>query len=160
MNRFHCGWKRPVEPVFVRPNNGGKVATATTVVVGKPLVTSATPATLYAENKTETVDLSILNKNQVEIPFTSSGTIPKIEAELKANSSGSGTHGTTDYFEPTSQELDGYTVQQLKDYLTSRNVEFSAGDNKAALLEKAKNYAARSPFAPVVDDDIQIEDEE
>ena len=124
------------------------------------MVAIATPATLYAENKTETVDLSILDKNQVEIPFTSSGTIPKIEAELKASNSVTGLSETTDYFEPTAEVLEGYTTQQLKDYLTSRNVEFSAGENKAALLEKAKRYVASSPFAHPIDGITEIEDED
>ena len=75
----------PVEKPFVRPKSSKKVASVSNTVVAKPLVTTATPATLYAMSRTPVVDIGMLMVKEVAINFNSSGSVPKLEAEAKAS---------------------------------------------------------------------------
>ena len=75
----------PVEKPFVRPKSSNKVASPSNTVVANPLVTTATPATLYALGKGFMVDTGMLKVKEVAINFNSSGSVPKLEAEAKAS---------------------------------------------------------------------------
>ena len=82
--RCNC-YVAPVEKPFVRPKSGKKVASPSVTVVTNPLVTTATPATLYALGKGFMVDTGMLKVKEVAIDFNSSGSVPKLEAEAKAS---------------------------------------------------------------------------
>ena len=75
----------PVEKPFVRPKSSKKVTSPSVTVVANPLVTTATPATLYALGKGFMVDIGMLKVKEVAINFNSSGSVPKLEAEAKAS---------------------------------------------------------------------------
>lgn len=75
----------PVEKPFVRPKSSKNVTSPSVTVVANPLVTTATPATLYALGKRFIVDTGMLKVKEVAINFNSSGSVPKLEAEAKAN---------------------------------------------------------------------------
>lgn len=75
----------PVEKPFVRPKSSKKVTNVSNTVVANPLVTTATPATLYALGKGFMVDTGMLKVKEVVIDFNSSGSVPKLEAEAKAS---------------------------------------------------------------------------
>lgn len=75
----------PVEKPFVRPKSSKKVTSPSVTVVANPLVTTATPATLYALGKGFIVDIGMLKVKEVAINFNSSGSVPKLEAEAKAS---------------------------------------------------------------------------
>lgn len=79
------GYVPPVEKLFVRPKSSKKVANISNTVVASPLVTPATPATLYALGKGFMVDIGMLKVKEVAIDFNSSGSVPKLKAEAKAN---------------------------------------------------------------------------
>lgn len=81
--RHNC-YVPPVEKPFVRPKSS-KVASPSNTIVAKPLVTTATPATLYALGKGFMVDTGMLKVKEVAINFNSSGSVPKLEAEAKAS---------------------------------------------------------------------------
>lgn len=82
--RCNC-YVAPVEKPFVRPKSSKKVASDSNTVVANPLVTTATPATLYALGKGFMVDTGMLKVKEVAIDFNSSGSVPKLEAEAKAS---------------------------------------------------------------------------
>ena len=82
--RCNC-YVPPVEKPFVRPKSSKKVTSISNTVVANPLVTTATPATLYALGKGFMVDTGMLKVKEVVIDFNSSGSVPKLEAEAKAN---------------------------------------------------------------------------
>ena len=82
--RCNC-YVAPVEKPFVRPKSNKKVASPSITVVAKPIVTTATPATLYALGKRFVVDTGMLKVKEVAIDFNSSGSVPKLEAEAKAS---------------------------------------------------------------------------
>lgn len=75
----------PVEKPFVRPKSSKKVTNVSNTVVANPLVTTATPAILYALGKGFMVDTGMLKVKEVVIDFNSSGSVPKLEAEAKAS---------------------------------------------------------------------------
>lgn len=75
----------PVEKPFVRPKSSKKVTNVSNTVVANPLVTTATPATLYALGKGFMVDTGMLKVKEVAIDFNSSGSVPKLEAGAKAS---------------------------------------------------------------------------
>ena len=75
----------PVEKPFVRPKSSKNVANVSNTVIANPLVTTATPATLYALGKMFMVDTGMLKVKEVAINFNSSGSVPKLEAEAKAS---------------------------------------------------------------------------
>lgn len=75
----------PVEKPFVRPKSSKKVTSPSNTVVANPLVTTATPAILYALGKGFMVDTGMLKVKEVVIDFNSSGSVPKLEAEAKAS---------------------------------------------------------------------------
>lgn len=75
----------PVEKPFVRPKSSKKVTNVSNTVLANPLVTTATPATLYALGKGFMVDTGMLKVKEVVIDFNSSGSVPKLEAEDKAS---------------------------------------------------------------------------
>ena len=200
----YCNYEKPVEKPFVRPKSGNSVGTVNITTAGNPLVTIATPAILYAMGNTPKVDTDILKIKEVPIDFTSSGSVPKLEAEAKASSGNLvnfvGNTGsirieepsvvippyteppvmdfvtidipetyrniyddnytvigqeietpaitvkfprsslTLDLVEPETWELDGYTVEKLKQYLDERQIEYTSSDLKATLLTKAKTF--------------------
>lgn len=75
----------PVEKPFVRPKSSKKVTNVSNTVVANPLVTTATPATLYALGKGFMVDTGMLKVKEVVIDFNSSGSVPKLKAKDKAS---------------------------------------------------------------------------
>lgn len=75
----------PVEKPFVRPKSSKKVTNVSNTVVANPLVTTATPAILYALGKGFMVDTGMLKVKEVAIDFNSSGSVPKLKAEAKAS---------------------------------------------------------------------------
>lgn len=79
------GYVPPVEKPFVRPKSSKKVTSPSNNVVANPLVTTATPAILYALGKGFMVDTGMIKVKEVAINFNSSGSVPKLEAEAKAN---------------------------------------------------------------------------
>lgn len=82
--RYNC-YVPPVEKPFVRPKSSKKVTSPSVTVVANPVVTTATPATLYALGKGFMVDTGMIKVKEVAINFNSSGSVPKLEAEAKAN---------------------------------------------------------------------------
>lgn len=75
----------PVEKPFVRPKSSKKVTSPSNTVVANPLVTTATPAILYALGKGFMVDTGMLKVKEVVIDFNSSGSVPKLKAKDKAS---------------------------------------------------------------------------
>lgn len=75
----------PVEKPFVRPKSSKKVTNVSNTVVANPLVTTATPAILYALGKGFMVDTGMLKVKEVVIDFNSSGSVPKLKAKDKAS---------------------------------------------------------------------------
>ena len=82
--RCNC-YVAPVEKPFVRPKSSKRVTSISNTVVANPIVTTATPATLYALGKGFIVDIGMLKVKEVAINFNSSGSVPKLEAEAKAS---------------------------------------------------------------------------
>ena len=80
--RCNC-YVPPVEKPFVRPKSRKNVASISNTVVANPLVTTATPATLYALGKCFIVDTGMIKVKEVAINFKSSGSVPKLKT--KAN---------------------------------------------------------------------------
>ena len=127
-----CRYTRPQEKAFIRPKSDSVTDSGRVLIQSKPILSSTSPVLAYALGKSSTVDLDILKNKEVAINFTSSGSIPKIEAELKEE----------DILleEPMTYEFNGYNIEQLREYLTARKVNFTKSDDRNALIIKVFEY--------------------
>ena len=135
-----CQYTRPQEKAFIRPKSDSVTDSGRVLIQSKPILSSTSPVLAYALGKSRTVDLDILKNKEVAINFTSSGSIPKIEAELKEEE-----EEEEDILleEPMTYEFNGYNIEQLREYLTARKVNFTESDDRNALIIKVFEYRQR-----------------
>ena len=131
-----CRYTRPQEKAFIRPKSDSVTDSGRVLIQSKPILSSTSPVLAYALGKSSTVDLDILKNKEVAINFTSSGSIPKIEAELKEEKE------EEDILleEPMTYEFNSYNIKQLREYLTARKVNFTKSDDRNALIIKVFEY--------------------
>ena len=130
-----CRYTRPEEKAFIRPKSENITGSETVLIQNKPILSSTSPILAYALGKSSKVDLAILKNKEVAINFTSSGSIPKIEAELKEEEK-----GVILLEEPMTHEFNGYNIKQLREYLTARKVNFTESEDRNALIIKVFEY--------------------
>ena len=111
-----CQYTRPEEEAFIRPKSDNITGSETVLIQNKPILSSTSPVLAYALGKSSKVDLAILKNKEVAVNFTSSGSTPKIEAELKEEKE------VILLEEPMTYEFNGYNIKQLREYLTARKV--------------------------------------
>lgn len=133
-----CRYTRPQEKAFIRPKSDNITGSDRVLIQSKPILSITSPVLAYALGKSSTVDLDILKNKEVAINFTSSGSIPKIEAELKEKE-----EEVIILEEPMTYEFNGYNIEQLREYLTARKVNFTESDNRHALITKVFEYRQR-----------------
>ena len=129
-----CQYTRPQEKAFIRPKSDSITGSKTVLIQSKPILSSTSPVLAYALGNSRTVDLDILKNKEVAVNFTSSGSIPKIEAELKEEEE------TILLEEPMAHEFNAYNINQLREYLTARKVNFTDSDDRHALITKVFEY--------------------
>ena len=142
-----CRYTRPQEKAFIRPKSGSVTGSETVLIQSKPILSSTSPVLAYALGKSSKVDLDILKNKEVVINFTSSGSIPKIEAELKEEEE-------EDILleEPLTYEFNGYNIEQLREYLTARKVKFTESDDRNALITKVFEYRQKIGWVELGED--------
>ena len=129
-----CQYTRPQEKAFIRPKSDSITGSKTVLIQSKPILSSTSPVLAYALGNSRTVDLDILKNKEVAVNFTSSGSIPKIEAELKEEEE------TILLEEPMAHEFNAYNINQLREYLTARKVNFTDSEDRHALITKVFEY--------------------
>lgn len=144
-----CRYTRPQEKAFIRPKSDNITGSDRVLIQSKPILSSTSPVLAYALGKSSTVDLDILKNKEVAINFTSSGSIPKIEAELKEEEE------IILPEEPMSYEFNGYNIEQLREYLTARKVNFTESDDRNALITKVFEYRQRIGWVELGEDGEQ-----
>ena len=130
-----CQYIRPEEKAFIRPKSDNITGSETVLIKNKPILSSTSPVLAYALGKSSKVDLAILKNKEVALNFTSSGSIPKIEAELKEEK-----EEVILLEEPMTYEFNGYDIKQLREYLTARKVKFTESEDRNALITKVFEY--------------------
>ena len=130
-----CRYIRPEEKAFIRPKSDNITGSETVLIQNKPILSSTSPVLAYALGKSSKVDLAILKNKEVAINFTSSGSIPKIEVELKEEK-----EEVILLEEPMTHEFNGYNIKQLREYLTARKVKFTESEDRNALITKVFEY--------------------
>lgn len=130
-----CRYTRPQEKAFIRPKSDNITSSDRVLIQSKPILSITSPVLAYALGKSRTVDLDILKNKEVAINFTSSGSIPKIEAELKEKEK-----EVILLEEPMTYEFNSYNIEQLREYLTARKVNFTKSDDRNALITKVFKY--------------------
>ena len=130
-----CRYIRPEEKAFIRPKSDNITGSETVLIQNKPILSSTSPVLAYALGKSSKVDLAILKNKEVAVNFTSSGSIPKIEAELKEEK-----EEVILLEEPMTYEFNSYNIKQLREYLTARKVNFTESDDRNALITKVFEY--------------------
>lgn len=141
-----CRYTGPQEKAFIRPKSDNITGSDRVLIQSKPILSSTSPVLAYALGKSSTVDLDILKNKEVAINFTSSGSIPKIEAELKEEEE------IILLEEPMSYEFNGYNIEQLREYLTARKVNFTESDDRNALITKVFEYRQRIGWVELGED--------
>ena len=131
-----CRYTRPEEKAFIRPKSDNITGSETVLIQNKPILSSTSPVLAYALGKSSKVDLAILKNKEVAVNFTSSGSIPKIEAELKEKEK----EEVILLEEPMTHEFNGYNIKQLREYLTARKVKFTESEDRNALIIKVFEY--------------------
>ena len=131
-----CRYTRPEEKAFIRPKSDNITGSETVLIQNKPILSSTSPVLAYALGKSSKVDLAILKNKEVAVNFTSSGSIPKIEAELKKEEK----EEVILLEEPMTHEFNGYNIKQLREYLTARKVNFTESEDRNALIIKVFEY--------------------
>ena len=131
-----CRYTRPEEKAFIRPKSDNITGSETVLIQNKPILSSTSPVLAYALGKSSKVDLAILKNKEVAVNFTSSGSIPKIEAELKEKEK----EEVILLEEPMTHEFNGYDIKQLREYLTARKVNFTESEDRNALIIKVFEY--------------------
>ena len=131
-----CRYTRPEEKAFIRPKSDNITGSETVLIQNKPILTSTSPVLAYALGKSSKVDLAILKNKEVAVNFTSSGSIPKIEAELKEKEK----EEVILLEEPMTYEFNSYNIKQLREYLTARKVKFTESEDRNALITKVFEY--------------------
>ena len=131
-----CQYTRPEEKAFIRPKSDNITGSETVLIQNKPILSSTSPVLAYALGKSSKVDLAILKNKEVAINFTSSGSIPKIEVELKEKEK----EEVILLEEPMTHEFNGYNIKQLREYLTARKVNFTESEDRNALIIKVFEY--------------------
>jgi len=131
-----CQYIRPEEKAFIRPKSDNITGSETVLIQNKPILSSTSPVLAYALGKSSKVDLAILKNKEVAVNFTSSGSIPKIEAELKEKEK----EEVILLEEPMTHEFNGYNIKQLREYLTARKVKFTESEDRNALIIKVFEY--------------------
>ena len=131
-----CRYTRPEEKAFIRPKSDIITGSETVLIQNKPILSSTSPVLAYALGKSSKVDLAILKNKEVAVNFTSSGSIPKIEAELKEKEK----EEVILLEEPMTHEFNGYNIKQLREYLTARKVKFTESEDRNALITKVFEY--------------------
>lgn len=144
-----CRYTSPQEKAFIRPKSDNITGSDRVLIQSKPILSSTSPVLAYALGKSSTVDLDILKNKEVAINFTSSGSIPKIEAELKEEEE------IILLEEPMSYEFNGYNIEQLREYLTARKVNFTESDDRNALITKVFEYRQRIGWVELGEDGEQ-----
>lgn len=142
-----CRYTRPQEKAFIRPKSDNITGSDRVLIQSKPILSSTSPVLAYALGKSRTVDLDILKNKEVAINFTSSGSIPKIEAELKEKE-----EEVIILEEPMTYEFNGYNIEQLREYLTARKVNFTESDDRNALITKVFEYRQRIGWVELGED--------
>lgn len=142
-----CRYTRPQEKAFIRPKSDSVTDSVRVLIQSKPILSSTSPVLAYALGKSSTVDLDILKNKEVAINFTSSGSIPKIEAELKEKE-----EEAILLEEPLTYEFNGYNIEQLREYLTARKVNFTESDDRNALIIKVFEYRQKIGWVEVGED--------
>ena len=142
-----CRYTRPQEKAFIRPKSDSVTGSGIVLIQSKPILSSTSPVLAYALGKSSKVDLDILKNKEVVINFTSSGSIPKIEAELKEEEE-------EDILleEPLTYEFNGYNIEQLREYLTARKVKFTESDDRNALITKVFEYRQKIGWVELGED--------
>ena len=130
-----CRYTRPEEKAFIRPKSDNITGSETVLIQNKPILSSTSPVLAYALGKSSKVDLDILKNKEVAVNFTSSGSIPKIEVELKEEK-----EEVILLEEPMTHEFNGYSIKQLREYLTARKVKFTESEDRNALITKVFEY--------------------
>lgn len=143
-----CRYTRPQEKAFIRPKSDSVTDSVRVLIQSKPILSSTSPVLAYALGKSSTVDLDILKNKEVAINFTSSGSIPKIEAELKKEEE----EEAILLEEPLTYEFNGYNIEQLREYLTARKVNFTESDDRNALIIKVFEYRQKIGWVEVGED--------
>ena len=141
-----CRYTRPKERAFIRPKSDNITGSDRVLIQNKPILSSTSPVLAYALGKSSNVDLGILKNKEVAVNFTSSGSIPKIEAELKEEEE------VTLLEEPMSYEFNSYNIEQLREYLTARKVNFTESENRNALITKVFEYRQRIGWVELGED--------
>lgn len=131
-----CRYTRPEEKAFIRPKSDNITGSETVLIQNKPILSSTSPVLAYALGKSSKVDLAILKNKEVAVNFTSSGSIPKIEVELKEKEK----EEVILLEEPMTHEFNGYNIKQLREYLTARKVKFTESEDRNALITKVFEY--------------------
>ena len=131
-----CRYIRPEEKAFIRPKSDNITGSETVLIQNKPILSSTSPVLAYALGKSSKVDLAILKNKEVAVNFTSSGSIPKIEVELKEKEK----EEVILLEEPMTHEFNGYNIKQLREYLTARKVKFTESEDRNALITKVFEY--------------------
>lgn len=131
-----CRYTRPEEKAFIRPKSDNITGSETVLIQNKPILSSTSPVLAYALGKSSKVDLAILKNKEVAVNFTSSGSIPKIEVELKEEEK----EEVILLEEPMTHEFNGYNIKQLREYLTARKVKFTESEDRNALITKVFEY--------------------
>ena len=131
-----CRYTRPEEKAFIRPKSDNITGSGTVLIQNKPILSSTSPVLAYALGKSSKVDLAILKNKEVAVNFTSSGSIPKIEVELKEEEK----EEVILLEEPMTHEFNGYNIKQLREYLTARKVKFTESEDRNALITKVFEY--------------------
>ena len=142
-----CRYTRPQEKAFIRPKSDSITGSETVLIQSKPILSSTSPVLAYALGKSRTVDLDILKNKEVAINFTSSGSIPKIEAELKEEK-----EEPILLEEPLTYEFNSYNIEQLREYLTARKVNFTESDDRNALIIKVFEYRQKIGWVELGED--------
>ena len=131
-----CRYTRPEEKAFIRPKSDNITGSETVLIQNKPILSSTSPVLAYALGKSSKVDLAILKNKEVAVNFTSSGSIPKIEVELKEKEK----EEVILLEEPLTYEFNSYNIKQLREYLTARKVNFTESEDRNALIIKVFEY--------------------
>lgn len=142
-----CRYTRPQEKAFIRPKSNSVTGSGTVLIQSKPILSSTSPVLAYALGKSHTVDLDILKNKEVAINFTSSGSIPKIETELKEEK-----EEPILLEEPLTYEFNSYNIEQLREYLTARKVKFTKSDDRNALIIKVFEYRQKIGWVELGED--------
>ena len=73
-----------------------------------------------------------MKNKEIAVNFTSSGSIPKIEVELKKEEK----EEVILLEEPLTYEFNSYNIKQLREYLTARKVNFTESEDRNALIDR------------------------